>query len=254
MYPILFSLGPFKIYSYGLFMALAFFTTLSLIEHQARARKLQASKITNLCLLTFIFSLLGARVMYVLANLSYYRDNLFEIFMLHHGGLMFHGGFLAGLVAMCLYLRKTKLPPLPVLDMVAQYLPLGQAIGRIGCLLNGCCYGRESILPWAITLPSESVTRHPAQLYESLGNLIIFIILSLVKRRTFLPPGRIFSLYLILYPVNRMVVEIFRGDLPKLWWGLSLTQWVSILIFIAGIIIWKRITPSLSWKRTREKD
>jgi phosphatidylglycerol:prolipoprotein diacylglycerol transferase len=221
-------------------MALAFFISLSLIEREARLRKLDASKITNLCLLIFIFGLLGARVMYVLANMPYYKDNLFEIILLHHGGLMFHGGFITGLLASWLYLKKTKLPLWPVLDILAQFLPLGQAIGRIGCFLNGCCFGREADLPWAMTFPSEDVTRHPTQLYEALGSLVIFVILRRISRRSSIAPARIFSLYLILYPLNRIIVEIFRQDLPKVWLGLSFTQWLSIMIFIAGIIILSR--------------
>ena len=224
MYPILFNLGPFKIYSYGLFMAMGFLTTIFLIEKKA--------KISNLCLLSFIFAILGARLMYVLVNISFYRERPLEILMLHHGGLMFHGGLIAGLAAAWVYLKKSKRPILSVMDIVALYLPLGQAIGRIGCFLNGCCFGREG---------------HPAQLYASLGNIIIFMILRLVSSAIASPhrgegkgEGVLFSLYLILYPINRIVVECFRADLPRIWMGLSLTQLISVGIFAAGIIIWKK--------------
>ena len=252
MLPVLFSLGPFKVYSYGLFIALGFFTAIFLIEKESEKKAIPPAKISRLCLITFIFALLGARAMYVLTNFSYYTKDPLEILMLHHGGLMFHGGIIAGFITAWVYLKKSKLPILPVLDIIMLYLPLGQAIGRIGCFLNGCCFGRESTLPWAIALGSETITRHPSQIYASLGSLIIFVILRLVSgpctRRgsTMLVPGFIFSLYLILYPINRIIVEEFRADLPEIWMGFSFTQWVSVGIFIIGIIVVSVI--SKSWK------
>lgn len=245
MHPILFSVGPFKIYSYGLFMAMGLLVTIFFIEKKAAGIKgISAAGISHLCLIVFIFALLGARLMYILTNLSFYRDQPLEILMLHHGGLMFHGGIIIGLIAAWWYLKKSKLPILSVLDIVALYLPIGQAIGRIGCLLNGCCFGRESTLPWAIRLVPETVTRHPAQIYASIGSLIIFIILRLVSQRMHqygaTTKGTIFSLYLILYPINRIVVEGFRADLPRIWMGLSLTQLLSVVIFICGMVIWKK--------------
>ncbi len=241
MHPVLFSLGPFKLYSYGLFVALGFLIAILLIEKEAGKRGIPSNKISSLCLIAFISGLAGARIMYVLTNLSCYREEPLEIFMIHHGGLMFHGGFIIGLIAVWLYLRRSKLPLFPTLDIIALYLPMGQAIGRIGCLLNGCCFGRETALPWAVALESETLTRHPAQLYESLGSIIIFIILRFVSRsRTTvsqrLHEGVIFSLYLILYPLSRIIVEEFRADLPAIWMGLSLTQLLSVLIFAGGII------------------
>ena len=222
-------------------MAMGFLTTIFLIEKEAARRKIPAAKISHLCLLSFIFAILGARLMYVLMNISFYRERPLEILMLHHGGLMFHGGLITGLAAAWVYLKRSKLPVLSAMDIVALYLPIGQAIGRIGCFLNGCCFGREG---------------HPAQLYESLGSIIIFIILRLVSQPC--PPrvarrlvlrggtGSIFSLYLILYPINRIVVECFRADLPKIWMGLSLTQLISVGIFVCGIIIWKKSLISQS--------
>ena len=183
--------------------------------------------------------------MYVLMNISFYLERPLEILMLHHGGLMFHGGLITGLAAAWVYLKRSKLQILSVLDIAALYLPLGQAIGRIGCLLNGCCFGRESTLPWAIVLGSETITRHPTQIYASLGCLMIFIILRMVSTHrnmgsTMPVHGFIFSLYLILYPINRIVVEFFRADLPKIWMGFSFTQLISMGIFVCGIIIWKK--------------
>jgi len=232
MHPILFNLGPFRIYSYGLFIALGFLVTIFLIEKKVTGvKEIPATKISHLCLIIFIFAILGARLMYVLTNLSYYRERPLEILMLHHGGLMFHGGLIAGLAAAGGYLKRSKLPILSVLDIVALYLPIGQAIGRIGCLLNGCCFGREG---------------HPAQIYASLGSLIIFMILRLVSQHR-PSKGTIFSLYLTLYPINRIIVELFRADLPKIWMGFSLTQLLSVGIFVLGIGLLSVI--SKSWKR-----
>lgn len=243
MHPVLFSLGPVKIYSYGLFMAIAFITSIFLIEKKAWSKGFSRPHISNLCVITFISGILGARLMYVIINFSYYRDNPVEILMLHRGGLMFHGGFILGISAFLIYARKSKLNLLPLLDIVALCLPLGQAIGRIGCLLNGCCFGKQSLVPWAVKLASEDFTRHPAQIYESMGSIIIFIILSFVNTAGFgwaKADGRIFSLYLMLYPLNRILAEEFRGDLPEILMGFSLTQWMSAGVFIAGVIIFRK--------------
>jgi phosphatidylglycerol:prolipoprotein diacylglycerol transferase len=223
-------------------MALAFLITILLIEKEAKIKGIPKDKISNLCIVTFIFSILGARIMYVLNNLSYYRQNLLEIFMLHRGGLMFHGGFILGIVIAMTYLKRSKISVLPVMDTIALYLPIGQAIGRIGCLLNGCCFGKESILPWAVKLGVEDITRHPSQIYESLNSIIIFIILRSISKfrsasKDVLRPGNVFSTYLMLYSINRIIVEEFRADLPEIGLGFSLTQWMSVGIFIAGIII-----------------
>lgn len=237
MHPVLFNLGNLTIYSYGVFMALAFITTVFLIEREASLRGMPPAKISNLCMITFIFSILGARIMYVVNNFSYYRKEPIEILMIHHGGLMYHGGFIAGFLSIWYYLRRTKLPFFSVMDTIAIYLPLGQAIGRIGCLLNGCCFGKESTLPWAIVLLDESTTRHPTQAYASLSGIAMFIILRLISQRYSLYRGTIFSLYLILYPISRIIIEEFRADLPEVWLGFSITQWISVGIFIAGILI-----------------
>jgi phosphatidylglycerol:prolipoprotein diacylglycerol transferase len=150
-------------------------------------------------------------------------------------------------IAFVLYTRWKKLPPWKLADVVAPSLALGYAIGRIGCLLNGCCYGRECDLPWAITFPPESrgappgVPRHPTQLYDSLLSLGWSVVLAwLFRRKKF--DGQIFAIYLIGYALLRSLVEVFRGDYPQRYLGGWATpaQVVSMGILAAGVglLVW----------------
>jgi len=140
-----------------------------------------------------------------------------EIFMIHHGGLVFYGGLLGASLAGIIYIRVRQLPLWKVADILAPSIALGYVFGRIGCLLNGCCYGRICDQPWAIRFPSEHGTHgqpvHPTQIYDSLLNLGLYLALAwLYRRKKF--DGQVFAAYLMCYAVTRSFVEMFRGDYP----------------------------------------
>ena len=187
-----------------------------------------------------ISGIVGARLLYVLTNLSEYLKHPLEIIMLNHGGLVIYGGIILATFTGIFFLSKRKLPILKTADVLFPYVALAQSIGRIGCLLNGCCYGRPTGLPWGIYFPGQTIALHPTAIYFSLNALAIFIILKIVQERKKFT-GQVFLLYFILYPAGRFFIEFFRGDSPHNIFGLfTLSQIVSIVLFVVALLIYRR--------------
>lgn len=242
MHPILFELGPCKIYSYGLMVAVAFIIGAYLASLEARREHIDADKILNLCLGLVISGILGARTLYILQNLSFYLGRPQQILLLHRGGLSFYGGFVCATIFAILFLRRQHLPIFKVLDIISPYLALAQAVGRIGCFLNGCCYGKTTDSFFAVYFPGENFNRHPVQIYSSLGLLLIFAILRIrqnKKERTASFSGQIFLLYCLLYSTLRFLLEFLRADNLRIFANLTVHQLISIGIFVTAAIIWK---------------
>ena len=232
MLPEICHIGPFTIYSYGLMLVLAFFASTYLVTRQAIKEELDPDKILNLCFYAFIFGIFGARVFYVLSNVHFYLRNPLEIIMLQHGGLAWFGGLIFGSVAAALFIKKNKMGLLKCLDLLAPFIALGQAIGRIGCLLNGCCFGKVS--KFGIYFKVFDQVLIPTQLYSSLLLLLIFFILRFMQDRKHLP-GTILCTYLILYSMKRFGIEFLRNDSPRIIHGLTLFQILCLVMFFFAL-------------------
>ncbi|MFA5155886.1 MAG: prolipoprotein diacylglyceryl transferase [Candidatus Omnitrophota bacterium] len=217
MYPVICKIGPFQVYSYGLMLVLAFIAATSLVLAEAKRQKLDHEAIFNFLFTALVCGIIGSRLFYVLEHLGYYVKNPLEIIMLQQGGLSWFGGLMLGSSAGIWYLKKKKLPIYRTLDLIVPYLALAQSIGRIGCLLNGCCYGRTPFLP--------------TQMYASLALLAIYIILRMMQASP-KPQGTIFFSYLLLYSIKRFTIEFWREDNPAVFYGLSLFQLLSIVLFV----------------------
>ncbi|MCX5703032.1 MAG: prolipoprotein diacylglyceryl transferase [Candidatus Omnitrophica bacterium] len=220
MHPQICKIGPFTVYSYGLMLAVAFVVSSALASLQARRQQINPDTIFNFLFLTFISGVIGARIFYIIENLSYYIKNPLEIIMLQQGGLSWFGGLIAGVSLGVRYLRNKKLPVYRVLDLVSPYLALGQAIGRVGCYLNGCCFGKVLV---------------PVQILSSLILIFIFIVLRFLQERPH-SQGQIFFTYLLLYSVKRFFIEFWRADNPRIFQGLTLFQIISIAIFCLSLV------------------
>lgn len=229
MYPEICKIGPFVIYAYGLLLAVAFIVSSGLAGRDAQKHNINPDVIFNLCFLIFICGIAGARILYVLENLNYYLRFPLEIIMLQRGGLSWYGGLACGILCGILYIKKHKLPLNKILDLIAPYIALGQAIGRIGCFLNGCCFGKAS--KFGIYFPAQNNTLMPIQLYSALLLFIIFIYLKVAAKRPH-PESQIFMLYLFLYSLKRFFIEFWRADNPAIFFGLTLFQMISLVIFI----------------------
>ncbi len=259
MHPVLFRIGPITIYSYGLMLALAFFVGTYLAQLRARKAGVGQNKIMDLSLYILVSAILGARVLFVILNWNDYQNNFWDIFKIWEGGLVFYGGLILAFFVAVWFLKKNKLPIWKVTDIFAPSLALGMAIGRIGCFLNGCCYGKISY-PLGICFPSSAsvftqqasdglITQNakfslpvlPTQLYESLACLIIFFILLFIEKyKKF--DGFLFWNFVLLYSVFRFIIEGFRFYEKNfiLFGWLTISQLISIILAIISLLILNR--------------
>lgn len=247
MHPIAFHLGSLTIRSYGVMMAIAFIAGLWTASRRGLREGIAAEKILDIGPWLIVGTIVGARTMHVA---TYWREEfagrpLWEIFAVWNGGLVFYGGLIGATLAGILYARIKHIALWKLADALAPSIALGYVFGRIGCLLNGCCYGRECSLPWAIHFPAGHETYptgvHPTELYDSFLSLILYIGLAwLYRHKKF--DGQVFATYLLCYAVTRSVVESFRGDYTSIHIhsALHLTpaQLISIGIFAAGAALW----------------
>ncbi len=241
MYPEICKIGPFTVYSYGLMLVLAFLVSSKLASIQARCEHLSQDTVFNFAFIVFLCGIIGSRLFYVIENLRFYIKNPLDIVKLQEGGLSWFGGLALGSFAGVAYLKRKRLAIYKVLDLIIPFVALGQAIGRIGCLLNGCCFGRAS--QFGIYFPVHGLVLIPTQLYSSLALIFIFIVLRSLQDRPHWQGG-IFFTYLLLYSLKRFFIEFWRADTTAIFFGLTLFQVISILVFFfacIGIYFLKKI-------------
>lgn len=245
MHPYLVKFGNFKIPAYGVFVALGFLLALTFAVRKAPDEGISKDEMVDLAFWVLFSGILGARLYFVIENWRLFASNPLKVFYLWEGGLAVFGGLIGGTVGGVVYCRRRGLNVKRAADIVGWVLPLAQAIGRIGCLFAGCCYGKPCSLPWAITftnpdtLARMGVPLHPTQVYHMLSNFLIFAVLTVVyNRKSF--HGQIFCLYLMLYSVGRFVVEFFRGDYRVYIGPLSLPQVFCIVAFMIGAYFYMR--------------
>jgi phosphatidylglycerol:prolipoprotein diacylglycerol transferase len=247
MYPILFEIGGWPVYSYGVLLALAYLAGLQVAVIRARRQGLDATRVMDLGIYLIIAALIGAKLMLVVIDFDYFRRNPREMLSLVRAGGVFYGGLIAAFVVGLALVRRYGLPVWKTADLIAPGIALGHIVGRFGCLLAGCCYGRPTTVPWAITFTNPvaslnvgtplDVALHPTQLYDGGAELVILIFLLATERRWRPFAGRTFWLYVLLYAVSRFVVEIYRGDERGMMFGLSTSQFVSVLAVPAAIVM-----------------
>ena len=305
MYPELFEV-PFThltVKSYGLMMVIGFMGAVCVIRYLSRSFTLNPLYITNAALYALIAGVLGARLFYVIHYFDRFRGDLLSVVAIWQGGLELVGGVVAAIVFIVLYLRFHKLPVRRYLDVLAVGLMLALAFGRIGCLLNGCCFGKPVDLPWSVRFPYGSLPYlsqvypdagrnrrqphmqlsddffgyydkenlrynglkpfelltpnqkqmvkegpyrcqpvHPTQLYATTNALILCLILYLFRRRgqkagSFIKPGSTFALMFIFYGIMRFFMEFLRDDNPFEFDGITISQNISVVMVILGIIL-----------------
>ncbi len=223
------------VYWYGIMAALGFLVSLLYWNATSRRVGLPHGIGSDLSFAAIVGGILGARAMYVAANWGYFSENPGEIIRIDQGGLVFYGGFIAASLAIIGMARVRKIPVLKLGDFAISALPLGHAFGRIGCLLNGCCYGSACDLPWALFTADR--WRHPVQGYEALFNLALFFFLRhrLLKEKSY---GWLIATYLIAYGAWRFFIEFWRGDarMPG-FLGLDAAQTLSLALVLTGAIL-----------------
>jgi len=243
--PVAFHIGPLAVHWYGLMYLAGFMAFLWL--GRKRIARMNNPQITVKLLDDLLFYgvlgvILGGRLGYVLFyKPEYYAAHPLEIFAVWQGGMSFHGGFLGVLVAMAWFARKHNLRWLELTDFIAPLVPPGLAFGRLGNFINGELWGRPTNVPWAMIFPNvDNVPRHPSELYEFfLEGVVLFTVLW-IYARTPRPLGAISGLFLIGYGSLRFLVEFTREPdnfLGLLSLGLSMGQWLSLPMIIAGVVL-----------------
>jgi phosphatidylglycerol:prolipoprotein diacylglycerol transferase len=246
MHPILFQFGNFHVYAYGFFVVVGFCVAavLSALKIRKSDIKLPLENVADLFFYTVLSAFLGARILFILINFDVYRQHPLQMFKIWEGGLVFYGGLIPAAAVAFGYMRWRRLPIWKLADLISPLIALGLSFGRIGCFFAGCCYGRETSLPWAVvfrnpdSLARLNVPLHPTQLYDAANGLAIFLFLSWMSRRkTF--DGQIFWLFVFLCSITRFFIEIFRGDPRGYLFGnfLSTSQGIGILLAIPALFM-----------------
>lgn len=252
MYPTLFHIGSTAIPSYGVFITSGYIIGILVTLYLSKKKSLPLIEIASLLLFLVIVCEIGGRayplVFNLIKNFSYYLQFPKEIFTMPKGGRAFYGGLIAGILFSIWYLNKFNLGFWKVGDVAGPGAALGHSIGKIGCFLGGCCYGRPSTAAWAVTFPHQSQSVHPTQLYESGLNFFSFLFLFvLLKKKKF--DGQIFCFYIINCSFIRFFVEFFRGDPGRgqvfqgssVYISLSIPQLISLIGLFIGIAFYTNL-------------
>ena len=247
MYPVLCSWGPFTLYTYGLLLVLGFAAATWLARRDAHRlpparRAIAAGQIPDFAATALLAGIVGGRLLYVVVQWPDFAAAPRLIPAIWRGGLIWYGGLAGGLLASWAYLRARRLRFLPVMDQFIPFGVLGHAIGRIGCFLNGCCYGRPTDAWYGVWFPGQPGPVVPTQLLEAAGLVALFFVLR-AARSAFRAPGQVFGLYLASYGALRFVIELLRGDQAR-WHGLTLPQLVSLALLPVGWLLFKRFSTA----------
>jgi phosphatidylglycerol:prolipoprotein diacylglycerol transferase len=258
------------LHTYGLLIATAFLVAMWLAGRAALRAGLDQDRVMDLCFWILVSAMAGSRILFIIVNWDEYAAAPLSVFAFWKGGLVFYGGFIGATVFSIYYMRKHNMEFFPYADALIPSVSIGHAIGRMGCFAAGCCWGGacDPHLAWAARFPVDSLAYqsqlqhglihagslftlpiHPTQLYESLGELTIFLVLTLMRPlKRF--NGEILALYLLLYAPLRATVEMLRGDEERgrlfnflgpvargAIWNLSTSEAISVGIFCIGIAI-----------------
>ena len=245
--PEIFGIGPLTIYTYGVMLAAAYLLGLQLAIFRGRRVGLDGGRLLDLGVYIVIAALVGAKLLLFFININYFRNNPEEVLVLARSGGVFYGGLIMATLVAFWYIRRHRLPFWTTCDMFAPGIALGHVIGRLGCLMAGCCFGKPSSAPWAITFTDPfaatnvgtplNVPLHPTQIYEAGAELLILVLLLATERKGRPFPGRTFWGYMLLYAVSRFVIEFYRADQRGFIMGLSTSQFISVILAPLSLVM-----------------
>ena len=266
MHSTLFKIGPVPIRAYGLMLWIALIVGLWRTLRAARYTDLKREHVVDVVLYGLLAGILSAHIVSILLDLPYYSHRPSEILDLWRGmfspaggirGLSFHGGLTGAVVAALIYTRRKGIGFMAMADLCSPGLALGYGIARIGCFLNGCCYGIPTSLPWGMRFCADPVSgeltppSHPTQLYALAASILIFIALVAIERRKRFT-GQVFLSYLALYSVYRFLIEFFRKGVTAevAFGGITEAQVVSLAVLAVTLpILCSRLRTSARLKR-----
>ena len=243
MDPIAFRIGSLAIHWYGIMAAAGFLSGSFVLFRNRKLANLSEDNCSNLLIVAMIAGVVGARIFYVVQFWQFYRDDLWKIFRVDQGGLVFYGGFIVSIVSIGVYCRIRKLDFIRLLDLFTPAIAIAHCCGRIGCFLNGCCYGKPENGWFSVNYPagSDAALRYPdsgvmpVQLIEAGENIIAFFVFYQIAKRT--RRGVAMSLYFISYGVLRFINEFWRGDNPKIFGLLTPAQLIGAILIPSGVLL-----------------
>ena len=250
MFPDLLRVGPLTIKSYGACMALAFLLVVWLARRAATGSlrglvPMDGPALADWAVWALAGGILGGRLLYVITHWEIYAAHPLELLAIWEGGLIWYGGFAGGLLGTWLFLRRRGYGFLQGVDQVIPFGAFGHAIGRIGCFLNGCCYGKPTSSWCGVWMPNIEQRVIPTQLIESAGLVVLYVVLRRLQTPQRLRrPGSLFGAYLIGYSLLRWVIEWWRADQPMVWPGMTVQQLISLACFLVGIRLWFARLPA----------
>jgi len=266
MYPELFSIGPITVYTYGVLLAASYLLGLQFAIARARRWGLDEKRVLDLGIYIIIAALVGAKLLLVITDFGTFRASPADLLSLARSGGVFYGGLITAVGVAFWYIHRHGMPFWTTCDAFAPGIALGHVTGRLGCFAAGCCYGRPTNVPWAVIFTSPQaaanvgtplgIPLHPTQLYESGAELLILIILLATERRGRPFPGRTFWLYMILYAISRYIIEFYRGDPRGVIFGVSTSQFISLLLapLAIAMLIWlSRTRPETPQRMPRRR-
>jgi phosphatidylglycerol:prolipoprotein diacylglycerol transferase len=247
VYPELFKLGPFTIYTYGVLLAASYLLGLRLAMWRARKWGLDPSRVLDLGIYIIIAALVGAKLLLLIVDFDQFKSPSDLLNLARLGGV-FYGGLLLAVGVAFWYIARHRMPFWTTCDVFAPGIALGHVTGRLGCLAAGCCYGKPTNVPWAVVFTNPlaaanvgtplGIPLHPTQVYEAGASLIILVVLLATERRGRRFAGRTFWAYMFLYAVSRYIIEIYRGDPRGTVFGLfSTSQFISIVLGPLSVVM-----------------
>jgi phosphatidylglycerol:prolipoprotein diacylglycerol transferase len=247
MYPRLLELGSVTVYTYGVLLAAAYLLGLKFATVRARTRGLDQTRILDLGIYIIISALVGAKLLLLITEWRTFTSNPGELLTLARSGGVFYGGLILAVGIALWYIRRIGLPLWTTCDVFAPGIALGHIVGRLGCLFAGCCYGKPTTAPWAITFTDPFAASnvgtplneplHPTQLYEAGAEAVILLLLLATESRGRRFSGRTFWLYMLLYAVSRFVIEFYRGDPRGTVGTFSTSQFISLVLAPLSIVM-----------------
>jgi phosphatidylglycerol---prolipoprotein diacylglyceryl transferase len=247
MHPRLFELGPITVYTYGVLLAAAYLLGLKLAMVRAKTRGLDQTRVLDLGIYIIISALVGAKLLLFFTDFRTFIDRPRELLTLARSGGVFYGGLILAVAVAVWYIRRVGLPLWTTCDVFAPGIALGHVVGRFGCFFAGCCYGKPTNVPWAITFTDPyaasnvgtplNVPLHPTQLYEAGAEALILALLLATESRGKRFPGRTFWLYMLLYAASRYVIELFRDDPRGAILMFSTSQFISIVLGPVAVVM-----------------
>lgn len=245
-----------RVFGFGAMIVLAFISSTWLACWRARREKLDPDVIMDMSFWVVFFGMVGARLFYCVEYWGVEIKSLWDVLQYWKGGIVFYGGVIGSTLAFFIYRRLRPFPLRPYMDVLAPSIAIGIFFGRLGCFLNGCCYGDACQLPWAVSFPKPSppwlhhaalgmISRddvwsfpvHPTQIYSAIDGLVLLLLLSAYypfRRRH----GEVMALLAVTYPVSRFLIEYLRNDEGVFFAGLTISQNISVVLFLAGIALW----------------